>query len=326
MATAPESSVSSPPLSTSSPPPSTDEEPSRTLVDYPDADIILRSCDSQEFRLLKLYIVKCSPILSERIQAISISGPSRPAVLSDVGTPLPVVQLPDCGAILSCLLTFIFPMSPILPCALEEILELLSVAQKYGMASVLEHIRCCIESKDPPLICPENAFHAFPLAQKFGLREEAAKAAKISLAFTLTIENLQGRSDVPQGVYLHELWKYHQNVRTNLLSSNDDFRRSAAGGTLTGLTCVSRTHLGSPKWLDDYIVSITQTPSCFDPLEFQKTLACHVRNNGCSSCTQIPLQTMRMFWTALTNFVNENVAKASNINMSFYEYCDEHTG
>jgi hypothetical protein len=319
MATAPESSVSSPPLST-------DEETSRTLIDYPDGDIILRSCDSQEFRLLKLYIVKCSPVLSERIQAISISGPSRPAVLSDAGTPLPVVQLPECGAILSCLLTFIFPMPPTLPRALEEILELLSVARRYGMASVLAHIRCCVESKHPPLICPENAFHAFSLAQKFGLREEAAKAAKISLAFTLTIGNLQGRSDVPQGVYLHELWKYHQNVRDNLLLKNGDFRGSAAGGTLTGLTCVSRTHSGSPKWLDDYIFSIAQTPSCFDPFEFQKTLACHIRNTGCSFCMQIPLQTMRMFWTALTNFINENVAKASDINMGFYEYCNEHTG
>jgi hypothetical protein len=319
MATAPESPVSPPP------PSSPDEEAPRTFIDYPDADIILRSCDSQEFRVLKLYIVKCSPVLSERIQAISISDPSRPAVLSDVGTPLPVVQLSDAGPTISYLLTFIFPVPPILPLTLEEILELLSVAQKYGMASVLAHIRLCVESKDPPLICPENAFLVFPLAQEFGLREEAAKAAKISLAFTLTIENLQGRSDIPQGVYLSELWKYHQNVRSNLLSSNGDFRGTAAGGTFTGLTCLSRTQWGSPQWLDDYIVSITQTPSCFDPLEFQTTLACHVRNTGCSWCTQIPRQTMRTFWTALTNFVNENIAKASSINMSCFEFCNEYT-
>ena len=193
-------------------------------------------------------------------------------------------------------------------------MELLSVAQKYEMVSVFSDIRCYVASKDPPLICPENAFHAYSLAQKHGLRQEAAEAAKkITLTFSLDIETLEGRSDIPQGDYLYELWKYHQSVKNNLLSNIDNFRGSAAGGILTGLSCVAKTQWGTPHWLDYYILSIAWTPSCFDPIEFQTSLACHVREATCSWCTRIPRQTVRAFWTALTNFVNENIAKASVI-------------
>jgi len=294
-----------------------DNNSPNTVFDYPDADIVLRSRDEQEFRVLKLYIIHSSPVLSKRIQDISC-----PAMSSGAKASLPVVQLPDNGDVLSTLLTFIFPVPPVLPSTLEKIMVLLSVAQTYDMVSVLVHIRGSIALREPPIICQENAFYAYSLARKHGLREEAAQAAKISLAFNLIIENLEARSDIPQGVYLHELWQYHQNVRNNLLSGVDNFRGSAAGGTITGLTCIVLTNWGTPNWLDSYIVSIARTPSCFNSVDFQTTLACHVGEvaqfpgNGCS-CTNIPGQTMHKFWTALTNFVNENIAKASGINMDF---------
>ena len=266
--------------------------------------------------MLKLYLIKSSPVLGKRIQAIPAS--SHPPNSSGAQTPLPVVQLSDYGAILSSLFTFIFPVSSILPSTLEETIELLSVAQKYEMVSVLADIRCYVALKDPPLICPENAFHSYSLSRKYGLRQEAAEAAKkITLTFSLDIETLEGRSDIPHGVYLYELWKYHQSVQGNLLLNVGNFRGSAGGGTLTGLSCVAVTQWGIPQWLDNYILSIAQTPSVFDPIEFQTTLACHVREagvyqgQGCSLCTRIPRQTIHAFWTALTNFVNENIAKAS---------------
>ena len=283
------------------------------VFDYPDADIVLRSHDEREFRVLKVYIIQSSPVLCKRIQDISC-----PAISSGVNASLTVVQLPDNGDVLSTLLTFIFPVTPVLPSTLEKILELLSVAQTYEMVSVLVHIRGSIALREPPIIRPENALFAYSLVRKHGLREEAARAAKISLAFALIIENLEGRSDIPQGVYLHELWQYHQKVRSNLLSSVDIFRGSAARGTITSITCVVLTIWGTPNWLDSYIVSIARTPSRFNSIDFQTTLACHVAQlsgNRCSSCANIPRQTMDKFWTALTNFVDENIAKASDISM-----------
>ena len=310
MAAIPQSPTTPTPLSHS------DGQPAKIFFDYADADIVLRSCDSQDFRVLRLYVIKSSPVLDKLIRAIPES--SQTPNSSGAQTPLPIVQLSGRGAILSNLLTFIFPVSSILPPTLEEIIELLSVAQKYKMVSVLTDIRCYVASKDPPLICPENAFHAYSLSRKHGLRREAAEAAKkITLSFSLDIETLEGRSDIPQGVYLYELWRYHRNVQGNLLSNVGNFRGSAAGGTLTGLSCVAMTQWGTPQWIDNYILSIAQTPSFFEPIEFQTTLACHVRGavsclgNGCSWCTRIPRQTVREFWAALTNFINENMAKAS---------------
>ena len=306
---------------TTPPPPSTpDDETLKTFIDDPEADIILRSCDSQEFHVLKLYIIRSSPVLGRQIQLMqAISDPSQPAISTDAGPLLPVLQLSDNGAILSTLLTFIFPLPAVLPPTLEETMELLSVAQKYEMVSVLACIRGCISLKHPPLICPETAFRAFSLAQKLGLRHEAAQAARITLTFAL---NLEDKLDAMPGVYLHELWKYHQSVQRNLLSAVNNFRESAAGGTLTGLTCVNLTRRRTPEWLDDYIASIAQTPSYFDIMEFQTTLASHVSTDGCKQCLSVPRQAMHTFWTALTNFINENIAEASVVNMSFCDSCN----
>jgi hypothetical protein len=37
------------------------------LFDFPEADLILRSRNSYEFRVLKLYIINNSPILGEKV-------------------------------------------------------------------------------------------------------------------------------------------------------------------------------------------------------------------------------------------------------------------
>jgi hypothetical protein len=301
------------------PPPTTDGDPSKTFTNDPDGDIILRSCCLQEFRVLKLFIIKNSPVLGKRIQ--TICNPPQPVIPADSETPLPVVQLSDNGAILSTLLTFIFPTPTVLPSTLEETMELLSVAQKYEMASTLSHIRGCIALKDPPLISPENAFHAYSLAQRYGLHQEAFHAARLTLTFTLTIEKLDDKLDLMPGSYLYELWKYHKRVQSNLSSDVDEFIESTAHGSLSSLKCVELSPRGIPRWLDSYISSIATTPYFFDLIELQVALARHVkavgisfhgsRIKGCTSCSRIPSRTIRTFWTALTTFFNGNVVKVS---------------
>ena len=297
-----------------------DGESSRTFVDCPDADIILRSCDSHEFRVWRLYISKSSPVLNNHIQAIL--DPSHLTSSSGANAlPLPVVQLSDSGSILSSLLTFIFPVPPILPKTFEEIMELLSVAQKYEMEFVLANIRGCVALHNPPFVHPKNAFCAYSLAQKYRLRQEAANAARTTLSFTLTFEDLEDKLDVMPGAYLHELWIYHQSVQHNLLSNIDGFISSAARGTLIGLTC-TRIQSGIPGWLDDYIVSVAGDPSHFDVIVLQTALAHHVgSSSGCASCANIPFQTIRVFWTALTDFVNENIARVSDIGSILRASC-----
>ena len=88
-------------------------------------------------------------------------------------------------------------------------MELLAVAQKYQMDSVLSHIRSIIGArKDPPFIRPETAFQIYFLAQQHELHEEAVQAARVTLRLPMVIEDLGDKLDFPgmTGAYLHELF------------------------------------------------------------------------------------------------------------------------
>ena len=279
------------------------------LFDFPDADIILRSSNSRDFPVLKLFITKSSPVLDKLIQTASDSAVST---LPANAMPLPVINMSESGAILYSLLTFILPMPPVLPPSVEETLELLSVAQKYEMSHVLAHIRGSISLRDPPLIHGSNALRVYSLAQKYGLRQEVVQAARLTVRSTLTIENLEGKLDVMPGDHLYELWKYHRRLQGELMSNVKEFRLSSAYRALNGLNCVS-TSYKIPKWIDDYICFMASTPSSFNPFEFQSTLVRHVTNRDrlqgkqCFACSCLPEEVIERFWTALTAFVNANM-------------------
>ncbi len=280
-------------------PDSPGSESSPILFDDLDADLVLRSRDSHTFRVVKLYLIKCSTVIGGLIQTASDSSGTTNSASAPSQTQLPEVWLSESGAILSSLLTFIFPVTPVLPSTLEETMELLSVAQKYEMNTVLTHIRGALSQQHPPLISPENAFLAYSLAQKNGLREDTIQAARLTLKFDLTIEDL---GDKLSGSYLQELWNYHQRVQAHLRSD----LQSGAYVALNGLQCSQSSANGIPPWIELYTRSIIGRPSVFNPYDFQQALAQHIRDthgaglfrNPCASC--IPAGTMRTFWTTMT--------------------------
>ncbi|KAH9020004.1 hypothetical protein EDB84DRAFT_1565859 [Lactarius hengduanensis] len=270
-------------------------------------------------RVLKLYIIHSSSVLGELIQAQSCqSDTSDTADSESTRTQLPEVHISVSSAILSSLLTFIFPVNPILPSTLEETMELLSVAQKYEMCSVLSHLRGSLALQDLPFITPENAFLAYSLAQRYGLYKEATQAARLTLKFDLTIETLKDKlAMMPRpGAYLHELWKYRQRVQAQLRL---DLLTSDAGAALKDFNC-SQYAVGTdiPYWIESYISSIKVNrlnPSHFDSIEFQMALAQHTAGSGttrCSSCIRIPVETMRAFWTSLAATVYRCMEKAES--------------
>jgi hypothetical protein len=162
------------------------DEPSEVLFDYPGADVAIRSRDSQVFHILKLYIIESSSVLEELIQAACETFGADDFANAQIR--LPEVHLSESSPILSSLFTFIFPVTLILPSSLEEAMELLSVATKYEMSSVIRQIRDSLSRQHPPYINPENSFLAYSLAQSYGLLEEASQAARLTLKFVLTIE------------------------------------------------------------------------------------------------------------------------------------------
>jgi len=216
-------------------------------------------------------------------------------------------------------------------------MELLAVAQKYEMNSVLSHIRG-ICRQDPPFLRSETAFHVYFLAQQYGLHHEAAQAARVTLYLPMTFEGLEDMLDFPgmTGAYLHELWKYHEQVRTELQSVVPEFRRSGLPDDVKSLMC-TRPYQGisSPQWLYDYINSAAGTPPrhLFDLTEFDNVLARHVQSQiehspyGPCSCATMPSQVKRSFWEALTAVVHRVLEKAGlTLTLVKEEPTSEHAG
>jgi hypothetical protein len=304
----------------SSSPPGSIVPSDNLLFDYPGADVILRSCDSFEFRVLKLYIVDSSPILGENVL---ISPDPRTNATSHSesevdASPLPVTQLPEAGAIIFSLLSHIFPVPHILPATMEQTMELLSVAQKYKMDVVLTRIRNHIAQQDPPFVREDTAFQVYSLAQRYGLRDEALQAARATLTFSpFSIKGLEDKLDMMPGAVLHELWKYRESVKSNLTSDLGEFRTSQVRKLLGDSTCQSLTTSLIPAWLDRYIENIERNPSMFDLTQFYVAWSSHVQSqgdqgrSGCTSCARIPHNTINAFWAALRAVVHGDMAKAS---------------
>src|SRR6266702_4491144 len=271
----------------------------------PDADIILRSCDLQEFSIIEPENHQKLPVLGDLIRSSTIDS-------SDSSTSaregFPCIQLSEKGDMLSGLLSFILPVPPILPPTTEQTMELLSVAQKYEMNHALAHIRGAAALQDPPFIRPETAFHIFSLAQRYGLGQEVVRAARMALTFPMTVEDLEDQFDTMLGAHLHIFWKYHQNVRISLRSDLTAFRTQGAQSTLTGLTCQTGTSSGIPSWLDDYIASIGEDPALFDLTEFLMCLTRHAQYR-CKPCGTMPTKIIRSFWKALTAVVHNSMIK-----------------
>jgi len=291
-----------------------DEPLANFLFEFRGADLILRSHDSHHFRVPKSYIVNSSPVLDELIQD-ALDAPD--AALGDA--QLPLVQLPESGEILHSLLTFIFPVTPILPSTPEEIMELLSVANKYRMVSVMGHIRNSIDRKDILFPQRDTTLLVYSLAQTYGLRLEALRAAMNMVKYPMDMEDLDDKLDMTSGASLYELWRYQEKVRDILASKLKKFRTSGAHGTLAGLHCAESSSSHIPRWLDVYIKSIGKDPKLFDLVEFNIALVRHVRDgarsNGCA-CASITSETIHNIWKALGSVYRSSLVKVCVVDVT----------
>jgi BTB/POZ domain len=291
---------------------STTDDPLANIPDYPGADIILRSQDSHHLRVPKIFIIYNSPVLDELIRR-TLDSPGD----ANAEASLPVVQLPESGKILRYLLTFILPVSPTIPPTHEETMELISVAQKYQMETVLVHIRGSIARQNPLPTHLEPALHIYALAQKYGLRAEALQTARAILKQWITIEDFDNKLETMPGASLYELWKYQERVRIILALDLTEFRESGAHGTITGLQCTKFSSSRIPLWLDQYIESIAKTPKLFDTSELNIAMSRHTRDADARSCecAFIPSQTIRDFWEALASVVHGSFKKVSGVDV-----------
>ena len=289
----------------------TDQHIANLLFDHPGADIIFRSQDSYHFRVPKAPIINSSPVLGDLIRGTLGSFAD---VNADVSESLLVVQLPESGEIIHFLLTFIFHVTPLIPPTNEGAMELLSVAQKYQMGVVIIHIRGSIARQNPLPTRLEPALRIYALARKYGLQLEALQTARTILRHSMTIEDFDNKLDILSGASLYELWKYHERVRAILASDLAEFRESGACGTMTGLRCTELSSSQIPSWVDQYIVSVGNSPNLFDPLELNIAMTRHVRNSPCV-CGFISSRTIHEFWEALVSVVHDCFKKVSVVDV-----------
>jgi hypothetical protein len=291
--------------------------------DYPGSDIILSSRDSHDFRVPQLYLVNSSPVLRELIRGVlntsDVAG-------RDEQEPLPVVKLPESGAILYSLLTFIFPVTPVPPSTTENIMKLLAVAQRYQMDAVLTHVRT-ISRQVPAFILPETALYIYFLAQKYELHQEVIQAARRTLRLSMTIEALDDKLRFIPGAYLRELWKYHQRVRADLKLRLPEFRRSSPDG-VKDLRCGTPDLI--PQWLGDYIESLADAPHLLDLIEFENVRARHIKEASqrptlpACSCAGISNEAIRAFWDALTAVVHGTIEQVCRAGVTRPHLDDEY--
>ncbi|KAH9174361.1 hypothetical protein EDB89DRAFT_566959 [Lactarius sanguifluus] len=290
------------------------------------ADIILRSSDGHVFQVQRFYVVDSSPVLREQIMAVStfhgvgLEVSEATAMNSEANDKplLPVIQLAESHTLISALLTFVFPVPPVLPPTIEQILDLISVAQKYEMATALIRIRDCASRREPSLICPETALRVFSLAHEYGLLEEARQAAEETLKFPMTIQDFEDKLDIIPGAALSDLWKYRQQVLANLaVSLHEEFYESELCQTLASLYCSDANNAdGSkiPLWIDSYLYDIEDNLAIFNLTAFHLALSSHVSptGDGCEHCVLIPGETLNDIWTALTAVLHGSIRKAKS--------------
>ena len=239
-----------------------------------------------------------------------------------------VVQLAENRATISSLLTFVFPVIPILPPTIEQILQLLSVAEKYEMATVLIRIRDFASRRDPPLICRQTALKVYSLARKNGLLRETLEAAEETLKYPMTtIQDIESEDelqlDMITGVALYELWQYRRRVLENLDTNISERSELCQILFNTDRDCEKTSEDSDiPLWLDEYIDTVLEDPASVDLTTFHVSLSSHVSlansNRGCKRCTSISSKTIREFRTALVAAVHESTRKVS---VTYYPGC-----
>ena len=286
----------------------TNEPLAKLVFDHPGADIILRSQDCYHLRAPKITIVNNSSILGKIIKSTIDS-------LGDANAEanLPVVELPESGEILHFLLTFVFPVTPLIPSTPEDTMELLSVAKKYQMGSVLTHIRASIAQQNSFPTGLKPALHTYALAQNHGLLPEALQAARTILNYPITIEDFDNNLDIMSGACLYELWTYYESVRAILRLDLEEFRMSRARRASTGFCCTQLSRFHIPSWLDQYIESIGDAPHLFDYAELNIAMVRHVKDEPDCDCASVPSQTIRDFWKALESVVRGSFEKVSTV-------------
>ena len=170
----------------------------------PEATIIVRSSDQVNFRVHKLVLAMSSPFFKDLL-----SLPQPPD--AEIVDGLPVVALPEDAGLLNCLISLLYPITPVIPDSYQKAFALLAVCQKYEMDSVQSVIRAMIKAGTMPAPVKADGFSAYAIASGLGLVLEANEAAHLTLGQPMTFESLGEGLRSFKGRALCDLIRYRSN-------------------------------------------------------------------------------------------------------------------
>ncbi|KAH9965366.1 hypothetical protein BC827DRAFT_1092706, partial [Russula dissimulans] len=166
-----------------------------------DADLIIRSSDQVDFHVHQVNLAMASVVFEDMF---TIPGPSP----REQGQDKPVVNLTEDSEILHRLLTMLYPIERSMPETLEDALSLFATCQKYQMDSTIMHIRSLLKDHEPPLFTAQNSFHAYGVARRYHLKDEALVAARLTLERPFDFDECGEDLRFISGADLIKLWRY----------------------------------------------------------------------------------------------------------------------
>jgi hypothetical protein len=244
-----------------------------------DADLIIRSCDQVDFHVHKAILGVASVAFEDMFTA-----PGQ-------GRNESVVNLAEDSKTLHRLLTAIYPVDLSIPETFEEYLSLIAACQKYQMDSTAAHIRSLLKERLPRLFAL-NSFHAYGIASRYHLKEEALLAARLTLQWRMDFDLCTEEFHYISGADFFRLWQYRikcSTVAKNCIYQiwNEDDTPSCSG--LVNVGKYDTMELQSlPRWCHGHFLhraTIFQSPKTIaDRKAFENALIMHCTETDCAAC------------------------------------------
>src|ERR1700761_600545 len=182
-------------------------------LELPDANVIVRSSDQAYFRVNKSVLATSSPFFKD---LLSLPQPPNGETVDG----LPVVAFSENASVLNCLISLLYPVTPVIPDSYQKVFALLAVCQKYKMEEAQANIRSAITDGTFPAPVGAEGFSAYVLASSLGLVPEAEDAARLTLGQPMTFESLGKELRSFKGQALCDLIRYR--VENTQYSENEE--------------------------------------------------------------------------------------------------------
>ena len=307
--------------------------------DHAKADIILRSSDSIDFRVFKLFLSLASPFFET---LFTIPQPAEENGDQEVRDGLAVIPITEDSKTLDILLRFCYPSTlvddPNLE-VLKDAMDVLEAARKYSLDAIEKKARQAIAN---PKILEAEPLRCFAIAHQGRLREETLLAARYTLTQPLIPSWFQ-EMELITATELLTLLTYHHRCGNAVYALRLDLSwiRSHYGSSGACFWLCNRTNYGSSnnsgcgqctksetgrygvfefsplQWWENFMeetFTALRDKPCKETVKVsaEKTEQT-VKARGCQTCSPKITGGMRDFVDLFTRKIEETVSQVSRI-------------